>query len=154
MIDFKEKRFDYKSICKEDEEMLELRSADILKDLENEKTNFFYLGVHLIDLYNSGAYRVYAKGITCEQMRIDYNLPIGAGNLCSEYFFAYCENKFALEKSQISRLMNIADEFGNKARGFKAQWKDFKYSQLCELLPLTEEQRKAVKPEWSIKKIR
>lgn len=33
MIDFKEKRFDYKSICKEDEEMLELRSADILKDL-------------------------------------------------------------------------------------------------------------------------
>ena len=74
MIDFKEKRFDYKSICKEDEEMLELRSADILKDLENEKTNFFYLGVYLIDLYNSGAYRVYAKGITCEQMRIDYNL--------------------------------------------------------------------------------
>ena len=42
MIDFKEKRFDYKSIGKEDEEMLELRSADILKDLENEKTNFFY----------------------------------------------------------------------------------------------------------------
>lgn len=101
MIDFKEKRFDYKSICKEDEEMLELRSADILKDLENEKTNFFYLGVHLIDLYNSGAYRVYAKGITCEQMRIDYNLPIGAGNLCSEYFFAYCENKFALENRRL-----------------------------------------------------
>lgn len=40
MIDFKEKRFDYKSICKEDEEMLELRSADILKDLENEKNEF------------------------------------------------------------------------------------------------------------------
>lgn len=154
MIDFKEKRFSYKSIGKEDEEMLELRSADILKDLENEKTNFYYLGVHLIDLYNSGAYRVYAKGITCKQMRIEYNLPIGAGNLCSEYFFAYCENKFALEKSQVSRLMNIADEFGNKARGFKAQWKEFKYSQLCELLPLTEEQRKSVKPDWSIKKIR
>ena len=154
MIDFKEKRFGYKSIVKEDEEMLELRSADILKDLENEKTNFFYLGVHLIDLYNSDLYRVYAKGITCEQMRIEYNLPIGAGNLCSEYFFAYCEDKFALEKSQVSRLMNIVDEFGNKARGFKVQWKDFKYSQLCELLPLTEEQRKAVKSDWSIKKIR
>ena len=37
MIDFKEKRFDYKSICKEDEEMLELRSADILKDLKKTK---------------------------------------------------------------------------------------------------------------------
>lgn len=32
MIDFKKKRFDYKSICKEDEEMLELR-------FEKEKTD-------------------------------------------------------------------------------------------------------------------
>ena len=155
MIDFKKNRFGgrYGGFDKE-REILKLRSEDILKDLENEKTNFFYLGAHLIDLYNSGAYCVYEKEITREQMRIDYNLPVGAGNLCSEYFFAYCENKFALEKSQVSRLMNIADEFGNKARGFKVQWKDFKYSQLCELLPLTEEQRKAVKPDWSIKKIR
>ncbi len=153
MIDFRKNRFSGRYDGK-DKEMLELRSADILKDLEDVKTNFFYLGAHLIDLYNSGAYCVYEKEVTREQMRIDYNLPIGAGNLCSEYFFAYCENKFALEKSQVSRLMNIADEFGNKARGFKVQWKDYKYSQLCELLPLTEEQRKAVKPDWSIKKIR
>lgn len=153
MIDFRKNRFSGRYDGK-DKEMLELRSADILKDLEDVKTNFFYLGAHLIDLYNSGAYCIYEKEITREQMRVDYNLPIGAGNLCSEYFFAYCENKFALEKSQVSRLMNIADEFGNKARGFKVQWKDYKYSQLCELLPLTEEQRKAVKPDWSIKKIR
>lgn len=138
MIDFKQKRFSYKTIGEEDKEVLKLRSADIHKDLEDVKTNFFYLGAHLVDLYNSGSYCVYAKEVTPEQMRIDYNLPIGAGNLCSDYFFAYCENVFALEKSQVSRLMNIADEFGDKARGFKAEWKDYKYSQLCELLPLTE----------------
>ena len=154
MIDFKQKRFSHKTIGEEDKEVLKLRSADIHKDLEDVKTNFFYLGAHLIDLYNSGSYCVYAKEVTLEQMRIDYDLLIGAGNLCSDYFFAYCDNVFALEKSQVSRLMNIADEFGDKARGFKVQWKDYKYSQLCELLPLTEEQRKAVKPDWSIKKIR
>lgn len=154
MIDFKQKRFSHKTIGEEDKEVLKLRSADIHKDLEDVKTNFFYLGAHLVDLYNSGSYCVYAKEVTPEQMRIDYNLPIGAGNLCSDYFFAYCESQFPLEKSQVSRLMGIFDEFGNRARGFKVQWKDYKYSQLCELLPLTEEQRKAVKPDWSIKKIR
>ena len=154
MIDFKKNRFSGRTIFEKDKEVLKLRSADIHKDLEDVKTNFFYLGAHLIDLYNSGSYCVYAKEVTREQMRIDYNLPIGAGNLCSDYFFAYCENVFALEKSQVSRLMNISDEFGNRARGFKVQWKDYKYSQLCELLPLTEEQRKAVKSDWSIKKIR
>ncbi len=154
MIDFKKNRFSGKTIVEKDKEVLKLRSADIHKDLEDVKTNFFYLGAHLIDLYNSGSYCVYAKEVTREQMRIDYNLPIGAGNLCSDYFFAYCENVFALEKSQVSRLMNISDEFGDKARGFKAEWKDYKYSQLCELLPLTEEQRKAIKPDWSIKRIR
>ncbi len=153
MIDFKQKRFSHKTIGEEDKEVLKLRSADIHKDLEDVKTNFFYLGAHLVDLYNSGSYCVYAKEVTPEQMRIDYNLPVGAGNLCSDYFFAYCESQFSLEKSQVSRLMGIFDEFGNRARGFKVQWKDYKYSQLCELLPLTEEQRKAVKPDWSIKKI-
>lgn len=154
MIDFKQNRFSYKTIGEEDKEVLKLRSADIHKDLEDVKTNFFYLGAHLVDLYNSGSYCVYAKEVTPEQMRIDYNLPVGAGNLCSDYFFAYCKSQFSLEKSQVSRLMGIFDEFGNRARGFKVQWKDYKYSQLCELLPLTEEQRKAVKPDWSIKKIR
>ena len=43
MIDFKEKRFDYKSIGKEDEEMLELRSADILKALKTKKRISFTL---------------------------------------------------------------------------------------------------------------
>ena len=109
MIDFKKNRFSGKTVVEKDKEVLKLRSADIHKDLEDVKTNFFYLGAHLIDLYNSGSYCVYAKEVTREQMRIDYNLPIGAGNLCPDYFFAYCEKVFALEKSQVSRLMNIAD---------------------------------------------
>ena len=154
MIDFNVNKFFSEPIREQDKEVLKLRSAAVHKDLEDVKTNFFYLGVHLVDLFNSRSYRVYKEEITPEQMYVDYNLPMNAGNLCSAYFFAYCENQFCLEKSKVSRLMNIVDEFGDKARGFKAQWKDFKYSQLCELLPLKEEQRKAVKSDWSIKKIR
>ena len=56
MIDFKKNRFSGKTIVEKDKEVLKLRSADIHKDLEDVKTNFFYLGAHLIDLYNSGSY--------------------------------------------------------------------------------------------------
>ena len=50
--------------------------------------------------------------------------------------------------------MNIVDEFGDGLRCFKKKWEKFGYSQLCELLPLSDEERKPVKPDWTIKKIR
>ena len=69
-------------------------------------------------------------------------------------FFAYCEKYFGLDKSQVSRYMNVADEFGDMANGIKPEWKDYSYSQLVELLPLSSEQRIEVKPEWTVKDIR
>ena len=91
-----------------------------------------------------------------EQIRNEYgfNLPIGAGNCCADFFFAYCFDEFGLDKTQVSRLMNIVDEFGDGLRCFKKKWEKFGYSQLCELLPLSDEERKPVKPDWTIKKIR
>ena len=155
MIDFNEKRFS--SVCGLDktfEEKLKVISNDIKKYMDLGKTDFFYIGVHLIDLYHSDAYSIYAKDVSREQMRIEYNLPIGAGNLCSDYFFAYCEKKFKLDKTQVSRYMNIVDEFGDAARGFKTRYKPFGYSQLCEMLPLSDEERKEIQPDWTIKRIR
>lgn len=69
-------------------------------------------------------------------------------------FFSYCEKHFGLDKSQVSRYMNVADEFGDRTDGVKPGWKYYSYSQLVELLPLSSEQRKAVKPEWTVKEIR
>ena len=142
MIDFKKNRFSHNTIGEEDKEVLKLRSADIHKDLEDVKTNFFYLGAHLIDLYNSGSYCVYAKEVTPEQMRIDYNLPVGAGNLCSDYFFAYCEKVFALEKSQVSRLMNIADEFGTKRADLRRSGKTINIRNCASYSPLPKNNAK------------
>lgn len=159
MIDFKQKRFQGVSSTDKVEnlEVLEKYAATIRKDLEDSKQNFFWLGVHLIDLYSSNTYSaIVGIRFNHEQIRNEYgfNLPIGAGNCCADFFFAYCFDEFGLDKTQVSRLMNIVDEFGDGLRCFKKKWEKFGYSQLCELLPLSDEKRKPVKPDWTIKKIR
>lgn len=159
MIDFKQKRFQGVSSTDKVEnlEVLEKYAATIRKDLEDSKQNFFWLGVHLIDLYSSNTYSaIVGIRFNHEQIRNEYgfNLPIGAGNCCADFFFAYCFDEFGLDKTQVSRLMNIVDEFGDGLRCFKKKWEKFGYSQLCELLPLSDEKRKSVKPDWTIKKIR
>lgn len=69
-------------------------------------------------------------------------------------FSSECEKRFGLDKSQVSRYMNIVDEFGDRENGFKDEWKDYSYSQLVELLPLSADERKKVEPTWTIKQIR
>lgn len=146
MIDFKQKRtqgvfgLDYK-------EALEKYAETIRKDLEESKQNFFWLGVHLIDLYSSNAYSV-----TFDREKL--NVSCLVDNCSAECFFAYCFDEFGLDKTQVSCLMNIVDEFGDGLRCFKKKWEKFGYSQLCELLPLSDEQRKSVKPDWTVKQIR
>ena len=159
MIDFKQKRFQGVSSNEKMEnlEVLEKYAATIRKDLEDSKQNFFWLGVHLIDLYSSNSYSaIVGIRFNHERIRNEYgfNLPIGAGNCCADFFFAYCFDEFGLDKTQVSRLMNIVDEFGDGLRCFKKKWEKFGYSQLCELLPLSDEQRKSVKPDWTVKQIR
>lgn len=149
MIDFKKKR--YMGISSgnrvEDFEVLEQYAATVRKDLADSKQNFFWLGVHLIALYDSNTYSV---TFDCEKLGVSYLYD----NCCAECFFAYCYDEFGLDKTQVSRLMNIVDEFGDGLRCFKKEWEDFGYSQLCELLPLSADERKPVQPDWTIKRIR
>lgn len=154
MINFNEKKF----VRVRDNDMdliavLKSYTETIQKDLQEWKTNFFYLGVHLIDLYTSNAYATNPYSIGTLQVE-GWKVPVGAGNCCSTFFFAYCFEKFGLDKSQVSRYMNIVSEFGDELRGFKKMWDKFSYSQLVELLPLSAEQRKPVKASWTIKQIR
>ena len=91
MIDFKQKRFQGVSSNEKTEnlEVLEKYAATIRKDLEESKQNFFWLGVHLIDLYSSNAYSaIVGIRFNHEQIRNEYgfNLPIGAGNCCADSF--------------------------------------------------------------------
>lgn len=156
MIDFNGKKFSHvRGKETEYSEYLTAQAESIQKYLQEWKMNFFYLGVHLIELFNSNAYSLYASKCNFEQLRSEgWNIPSGAGNCCSTVFFAYCFEKFGLDKSQVSRYMNIVDEFGDEFRGFAKPWDKFSYSQLVELLPLSAEQRKLVKSSWTIKQIR
>ena len=155
MIDFKEKNFLGKSgggTEAEFREQLQIHTERIQQDLKDAKTNFFYLGVHLTELYTSDAYSVYP--CDREQIRLDYGLAIGAGNCCASFFFAYCFDTFGLDKTQVGRLMNIVNEFGDGFRGFKKRWENFGYSQLVEILPLSDAERQPVKSDWTVKRIR
>lgn len=154
MIDFNEKKF--VRVSDNDMDLIALLKSyteTIQKDLQEWKTNFFFLGAHLIDLYTSNAYATEPYSIGTLQVD-GWKVPVGAGNCCATFFFAYCFEKFGLDKSQVSRYMNIVSEFGDGLRGFKKMWDKFSYSQLVELLPLSAEQRKPVKASWTIKQIR
>ncbi len=115
------------------------RREKVLEDLAASKTNYFYLGAHLLDIWRTRTYGIHS---------FDVN------NFSCANFFNYCEVYFGLDKSQVSRYMNIVAEFGDDLRGFKDEYKEYSYSLLTEMLSLTPEQRKKVKADWTIKQIR
>lgn len=115
-------------------------SEKVLEDLRANKTNYFYLGVHLIDIWNTRCYGSHTFDTVF--------------NYSGKNFFDYCYVTFGLEKSQVSRYMNIVDEFGDSLRGFKDEYKDYSYSLLSEMLSLTPAQRRKVKSDWTIKQVR
>ena len=115
------------------------RREKVLEDLSAAKTNYFYLGAHLLDIWNTRTYGVHKFDVS---------------NYSGANFFDYCNVNFKLDKSQVSRYMNIVSEFGDCLRGFKGEYKDYSYSLLTEMLPLTPKERKKVKPDWTIKQVR
>lgn len=156
MIDFSLHRSENRSVFMtvECREMFKHHTDNIYADLSNIKANKFWLGVHLIDLYRSRLFSSWANGTVMIELCEKYGWSSCVGNCSGEVFFAYCEKFFHLDKSQVSRYMNIVDEFGDGLIDFKEEWKDFSYSQLVEMLPLTSEQRKPVLSSWTVKAIR
>lgn len=143
-------RFFTESELAEAREDLEYRKKKILEDLNSVKQDKFYLGCHLIDLFNSGAWssdpRYIVPGVSVGGKIRGYRFTC--------YFMLYCEKHFGLDKSQVSRYMNIVDEFGDEMRGYKDEWREYKYSQLVEMLSLTEEQRRDITPQMTVSEIR
>lgn len=129
---------------------LEYRKKKILEDLNSVKQDKFFLGCHLIDLFNSGSW-------SSDPRYIVPCLSLGEkirGYRFTCFFMQYCEKHFGLDKSQVSRYMNIVDEFGDEMRGYKDEWCEYKYSQLVEMLSLTEEQRRDITPQMTVSEIR
>ena len=118
----------------------------ILSDVHESKTGYFRLGFHLHE------FKVY-----------EYYKDFGYLT-----FEDFCENNLDMSKGAISRCINVflmttsQDEVtylaGCKKTGCASQmsdrYKDYSYSQLCEMLPLDDEKRSQVFPEMTVKEIR
>lgn len=80
----------------------------------------------------------------------------------------FCDVNLGLDKGAVSRCINVYKQFnasndvtysaGLKKRGcaidLSERWKDYSYTQLCEMLPLSESDRKKITPDMTVKQIR
>lgn len=77
-------------------------------------------------------------------------------------FYNFCAANFGLDRSTVYRLMEVSKEFSRKNDNMHCsptmfiddRYKDYSYSQLCEMLPLSLDQRKQIKPNMTVKQIR
>lgn len=149
MIKFSIKNWLYRSLngCRKEYDRI---VPDIRNKIGAIKSDKVALGYALIALYESNTYRCRAADADMEQIGAN-----DTGSNCSpKVFFGACELDFGLEKSQVSRLMNVVDEFGDGKGDLADYWKPFQWSVLVEMLPLTYEQRKAIGVDWTVKKVK
>lgn len=74
----------------------------------------------------------------------------------------FCEVNLGLDKSAVSRCISVFLEFAKvndcmtrtRTMFLDDKYEAFSYSQLCEMVSMTSEQRKLVKPEMTIKQLR
>lgn len=110
----------------------------IYKDIQNIKHNCISLGFHLREMK------------VCE-----YYKDLGYSD-----FMECVEKNFGLDKSAVSRYINLwenfcaTDDSGGKKMWIDEKYKDYGYSQLCEMLSLPDEERKEIKPDMTVSQIR
>lgn len=115
-------------------------------DLTDIRKYYMRLGFHLAEFKAYGYYKDFGY-LTLEE---------------------FCDVNLGLDKGAVSRCINVYEQFnasndvrygaGVKSIGcamdLSEHWKDYSYTQLCEILPLSEEDRKKVTPDMTIKEIR
>mgnify|MGYP006928095597 FL=1 len=123
------------------EEVNELARASIgyiESDVMDIKERYITLGFHLYEM---------------EQYR--YYEDLGYGSL-----YECIEANFAMDKSAVSRCIGVwkafafVDDNGSRKMWVADRYKDFSYSQLTEMLPMSERDRHKISSDMSVKKIR
>lgn len=111
----------------------------IRRDITDIKTYYIRLGFHLDEFRK----RMYF---------IQFNYS---------NFEEFCEKNLGLNKSAVSRCINVWKEFSLVNKGsynhtmfIDKKYEDYNYSQLCEMLSLTPDQRRAIKPSMTVDEIR
>lgn len=93
--------------------------------------------------------------IACALWQIHHNEYYRIDNYKNIAEFAL--DAFEIKKTAAHNYIRVVEKFGNitdgKATGLQDAYKDFKCSQLVNMLSFTPEQIEAVQPDWSVRKI-
>ncbi len=82
----------------------------------------------------------YALIAYAESHTFGFNMGDGYRDCRLESFFGRCNDKFHLEKSTVSRHVNVVYRFGDGKDGLRSSYRDKFFSFLVELLPLSEQE--------------
>ena len=111
----------------------------IFTDLCDMQKSYIRLGFHLYEFKTNGYYEDF-------------------GYLTFESF---CDNNIGMDKGSVSRCINVYLHFAKKENGkyipgmyIDDKYADYSYSQLCEMLPLSEDDLKHIRPDMTVKQIR
>lgn len=113
----------------------------VLSDITDIKKNYFRLGFHLWELQQNKYYE-------------DFGHTTMA---------AFCEANFDMDKSAVSRCINVFLHVCQRQSGsllgiptmfMQEKYQDYSYSQLCEMVSMSESLEKMVKPEMTVSEIR
>lgn len=109
----------------------------IAKDVMDIKTSYIRLGFHL-----------------CECRERLYYRDFGFDSLAD-----YADANFGLDRGSLSRCMNVFMRFSLCQGGIRKmflndRYKDYSYSQLCEMVSMENKQLNKIKPSMTVKEIR
>lgn len=154
MINFKSRSTEHYSDWNRDDTLAFAREhiAKIKERSSSAYPEKYVLGCMLIDFYESKSYAALShKDAVIKEC--GYNFVT---NVHSNVFFAICDIEFGLDKSKVSRYMNVVDEFGSENRedGLDEKYRAYKWSVLEEMLSLDELQRKQIKPGMTVREVR
>lgn len=110
----------------------------LLTDIHDLQHTYIRLGFHLWEM-----------NLNC------YHFDLGFDS-----FYDFCSVNLGMDRSEVSRCISVykafcmRDAHGNFMNFIDDRYANYTYSQLCEMLPMSDDQRKAVKPEMTVREIR
>lgn len=109
-------------------------------DMEDISVRFIRLGFHLREMHNLEYYKY---------------IPLPGGEGYYDNFYQLIFDNFGLNRSTVSRLMEINRRFCRGRMFLDDKWKNFSYSQLSEMLALkTDRELELVNCRMTVREIR
>lgn len=133
---FKDITKDIRSGCV-DKDLIIARIQSLNLDLMDLKTKYILIGSHLIDLIP------YCKDIwSWKKARYCKNI------------YELAEHCFNLPKTTTVNIIAITKKFGHMMSTLKTEYEEYSFTQLSEMVSLSDEQLKLVNPEMTVQEIR